>query len=222
MAFAVVALALAAVWPFLWPCLVRQGPVIRGPGRRRQGCQQRSPTGLLRENIRVSSSNRTRSIEGPSSSGRAQFASFRPVPWVAAYCNQFFTLSACGTAEESHPAIGDADEAANLAIRAGHAGSGFFHAILYIALAPVAQGTEHPPSKRQVAGSNPAWGTGDGDRVMGVGSGRRSILPDATTHTPIAHHPSPRNGRTTSRVSADGTTGTISASKRSPQLNTHS
>src|SRR5215211_1420335 len=25
--------------------------------------------------------------------------------------------------------------------------------------APVAQGTEHPPSKRQVAGSNPAWGT---------------------------------------------------------------
>src|SRR3954468_15382966 len=25
--------------------------------------------------------------------------------------------------------------------------------------APVAQGIEHPPSKRQVAGSNPAWGT---------------------------------------------------------------
>src|SRR5687767_12353338 len=33
--------------------------------------------------------------------------------------------------------------------------------------APVAQGTEHPPSKRQVAGSNPAWGTRGGDGWRG-------------------------------------------------------
>jgi hypothetical protein len=32
--------------------------------------------------------------------------------------------------------------------------------------APVAQGTEHPPSKRQVAGSNPAWGTSTESRFQ--------------------------------------------------------
>ena len=38
---------------------------------------------------------------------------------------------------------------------------------LYLPLppAPVAQWTEHPPSKRQVAGSNPAWGTSGGLQI---------------------------------------------------------
>lgn len=52
--------------------------------------------------------------------------------------------------------------------------------------APVAQGIEHPPSKRQVAGSNPAWGTRLVDDAPSPGrQSRRGIWKKNTTLWPV-------------------------------------